>query len=112
MSLQTFDLATLLLLIAVPLLISQVPILYLRPALIAIITDLCGHPMRAEFWVRSAALLAALGSLLLALMFGTESIRGLITMSLLGSFAAVAFIAHAIWNTVPQDTTLKTINLS
>jgi hypothetical protein len=102
MTMQTYDVTSLLLLLAVPLLISQVPILYLRTTLLVIISDLCGNSMRAEFWVRSASLLAALGSLMLALVFGTETIRGLIIASLFGSFSAVAFITHAIWKTIPQ----------
>ena len=63
----------------------------------------CGNAMRAEFWVRSASLLAALGSLMLALVFGTESVRGLIIASLFGSFSAVAFVTRAIWKTIPQE---------
>ena len=101
---QTLNPADLLLLIAVPLFISQLPILYLRRALVSIINDLCGHPMRAEFWVRSAALLSALGSLILALTFGTGSIRALIIASLFGSFIAIAFVTRAIWRNTPANT--------
>jgi hypothetical protein len=99
---ETLNFTDLLLVILVPLVISLVPIFYLRPMLVRIVSDLCGHPLRAEFWVRSAALLAALGSLILALIFGMESVRGLIISSLVGSFAAVAFTARAIWRTLTK----------
>lgn len=102
MAFQTLNPADLLLLIAVPLFISQLPIFYLRRALVSIINDLCGNPMRAEFWVRSAALLSALGSLILALSFGTGSIRALIISSLFGSFIAIAFVTRAIWRNTPS----------
>lgn len=99
---MTTNFADLLLLFCVPLAISLLPIIYLRPMLIKIISDLCGHPMRAEFWVRSAALLSALGSLILALTFGTGSIRSLIIICLISSFAAIGFIARAIWRSTPK----------
>lgn len=102
MSPQTLNYTNLLLVITVPLFISQLPILYLRPMLLSIISDLCGHPMRAEFWVRGAALLSSLGSLILALIFGMDSIRALIVASLLGSFASVAFVVNAIWKSTPR----------
>lgn len=101
MEFQTTNLIDLLLLITVPLFISQLPILYLRRALVSIINDLCGHPMRAEFWVRSAALLSALGSLILALSFGTDSVRALVISSLFGSFMAIAFVTRTIWRSSP-----------
>lgn len=50
-----------------------------------------------------AALLSALGSLILALSFGTGSIRALIIASLFGSFISLAFVTRAIWRNTPTS---------
>jgi hypothetical protein len=43
---------------------------YLYPILLKVLQSLCGGDTGAEFWIRSAYVMAVCGSLLLMLMFG------------------------------------------
>lgn len=104
MLLNTSQYADLAIAIALPLLLSQTLILLLHGALLDILTDLCGGLAHARFWLRSAAILAALGSVTLALMFGASSLRGLLIASLLGSFISVAMLSRAVRKRLPQST--------
>ncbi|MDO4708963.1 MAG: hypothetical protein Q4B94_03955 [Pseudomonadota bacterium] len=79
---------------------------YLRPILVRVLTRLCHDQANgAEFWVRSAYLLALSGTLILMLLFGnfseTASLLDVLHRALLlvccGVFISVALIARNIW---------------
>ncbi|MED5618342.1 hypothetical protein [Ideonella sp. BN130291] len=81
---------------------------YLRPILIKVLRGFCDAEGGAEFWVRSAYLLAVCGTLLLWLSFGffdsgvdpLVALRRTLWLVLAGVFATVAFIATKVWSQV------------
>jgi hypothetical protein len=99
-----FYLLTLLLAIAGPVL----AITYLRPILVKVLRGLCDAEGGAEFWVRSAYVLAVCGTMLLMLVFGlqpdgatpVETLRRALLLVMGGVFVTVAFIAHSVWGQV------------
>jgi hypothetical protein len=81
---------------------------YLRPILLKVLQSLCNAEGGAEFWLRSAYLLAVCGTLLLMLSFGqfeegvsaVETMRRALWLVLLGVFATVALISQQVWRQV------------
>lgn len=81
---------------------------YLRPILLKVLHSLCNTESGAEFWLRSAYLLAVCGTLLLMLSFGrfdegtsaVESIRRALWLVLAGVFATVGLISRQVWRQV------------
>jgi hypothetical protein len=80
-------------------------ITYLRPILLKVLHSLCSAEGGAEFWLRSAYLLAVCGTLLLMLSFGqfdaqatvVDTLRRALWLVLLGVFATVGLISHQVW---------------
>lgn len=78
---------------------------YLRPILVKVLVGLCSADGGAEFWVRSAYLLAVCGTLLLMLCFGRfdagddllESLRRTLLVVFAGVFGTIAFISRNVW---------------
>lgn len=95
--------------IAIPLAFGILAASYLREVTRALLLDLCGTPERADFWVRTTAILLAGTPLALVLVFGhnanplPEVIHQAMTLSLIGTLLAVAFLARLIWKQVPAD---------
>ena len=82
--------------------------LYLRRTTRQVIVELCKSAAGAEFWLRSADILAYSGSLMLVLVFGNatttqdwvEAIRITLILTLGGLFLTVMFVARNVWRTV------------
>ncbi|MFM9879178.1 MAG: hypothetical protein ACKVOO_02045 [Burkholderiaceae bacterium] len=82
-----------------------IAISYLKPILKKVLGLLCDADGGAEFWVRSAYLLAVSGTLLLMLSFGqfdeqhnlVDVVRRSLWLVLAGVFATVAIISRNVW---------------
>ena len=87
-----------------------VAVRYLEPILVKVLRGLCDAEGGAEFWVRSAYLLAVSGTLVLLLSFGrfedsvdpVDALRRTLWLVLAGVFATVAFIASKVWKQVAR----------
>ncbi|MBB5203373.1 type III secretory pathway component EscS [Inhella inkyongensis] len=80
---------------------------YLRPILLRLLQSQCqGQTDSADFWVRSAYVLAVCGTLLLALSFGAyrqdtlEALERALWLVAAGTFGTVAFITRQVWGPV------------
>ena len=91
--------------------VVTIAMLYLRRTTRQVISELCHSDAGAEFWLRSADILAYSGSLMLVLVFGNstttqdwiEAIRITLILTLSGLFITVVFVARNVWGTVaPQ----------
>jgi EamA domain-containing membrane protein RarD len=87
-----------------------VAISYLRPILLKVLQSLCNAEGAAEFWLRSAYLLAVCGTLLLMLTFGqfnddtsaVDTLRRALWLVLAGVFTTVGLIAQQVWRQVRE----------
>jgi len=86
-----------------------IAMLYLRHTTRQVIIELCKSEFGADFWLRSADILAYSGALILVLIFGggeegwVEALRMTLILALSGVFVTVMFVATNIWRTVsPQ----------
>ncbi len=85
--------------------------LYLRRTTRAVIVELCHSETGAEFWLRSADVLAYSGSLMLVLIFGNttetqdwvEAIRMTLILTLAGLFLTVIFVSRNVWRSVTSN---------
>lgn len=85
-------------------------LLYLRAITRSVVTELCASEAGAEFWLRSADVLALAGSLMLVLAFGTsaaptdwvQTVRLTLGLALAGLFVSVLFVANSIWRNVER----------
>lgn len=85
-------------------------IAYLRPILVKVLVGLCDADGGAEFWVRSAYLLAICGTVLLMLGFGrfdadaelVDTLRRSLLLVFAGVFITCAFISRNVWTQVRQ----------
>jgi hypothetical protein len=85
-----------------------VAVRYLEPILVKVLRGFCDAEGGAEFWVRSAYLLAVSGTLVLLLSFGrfddavdpVDALRRTLWLVLAGVFVTVAFIASRVWRQV------------
>lgn len=83
---------------------------YLRDITRTVIREQCESGAGAEFWVRSADVLALSGSMMLVLAFGVDateinwlqSIRMAMLCSFGGLFISVLFVSTSIWRNVPR----------
>lgn len=93
--------------LVITLTVVTLAMLYLRQTTRRVISELCHSDSGAEFWLRSADILAYSGSLMLVLMFGqfdladwVEVIRITLILTLAGLFLTVMFVARNVWKTV------------
>jgi hypothetical protein len=85
---------------------------YLRHTTRQVISELCKSDAGAEFWLRSADILAYSGALILVLVFGNstrtedwvEVLRITLILTLSGLFVTVMFVARNVWRTVAPKT--------
>lgn len=92
--------------------VVAIAMLYLRRTTRQVIVELCKSEAGAEFWLRSADILAYSGALMLVLIFGNitnaqdwvEAIRITLILTLAGVFMTVVFVAHNVWKTVAPGT--------
>lgn len=88
--------------------VVSVAMFYLRRTTRQVINDLCHSDAAAEFWLRSADILAYSGSIMLVLIFGNatttqnlvEVIRVTLILTLSGLFITVMFVARNVWRTI------------
>ena len=87
--------------------VVAIAMLYLRRTTRRVINELCQSDAAAEFWLRSADILAYSGSVMLVLIFGNatsaqdlvEVIRVTLILTLSGLFITVMFVARNVWRT-------------
>lgn len=90
--------------------LPMVAVRYLEPILVKVLRGLCDAEGGAEFWVRSAYLLAVSGTVVLQLSFGRfdahvepiDVLRRTLWLVLAGVFITVAFIASRVWGQVAR----------
>lgn len=85
---------------------------YLRPILVPVLDALCVAPMPgaigAQFWVRSAYVLAVAGTLVLSLLFGDfqgeplAAVHRALLLAAGGCFISIALITRRVWAPVQQ----------
>lgn len=86
-------------------------LVYLRDITRRVVRELCSSDAGAEFWLRTADVLALAGSLILVLAFGItsqptdwlQSLRLTLGLALGGLFATVLFVANGIWRNVERQ---------
>jgi hypothetical protein len=90
--------------LALTLAVVLLPLRYLRGATRHVLLDLCDrNEAGAEFWLRTADVLAIAGSLALVLIFGRpsdeplEAVRITLILALAGVFVSVMFVSSNIW---------------
>lgn len=94
-----------------------VAISYLKPILSEVLGSLCDNRSGAEFWIRSAYLLAVSGTLLLMLAFGrfdeganlVETVRRSLALVFGGVFVSVALISRNVWRQVKEMLALREV---
>lgn len=87
-----------------------VAVSYLRPILLKVLSAFCDADGGAEFWVRSAYLLAVTGTVFMSLVFGqfdpgasmVDTLRRALLVVISGVFVTVAFIATRVWGQVQR----------
>jgi hypothetical protein len=92
--------------------VVSIAMLYLRRTTRQVIIELCKSDAGAEFWLRSADILAYSGALMLVLIFGNttstqdlvEALRITLILTLSGVFVTVMFVARNVWRTVAPQT--------
>jgi len=85
---------------------------YLKPILLVVLDSLCVEPLPgkvgAQFWIRSAYVLAIAGTLMLALTFGEfhgsllDALHRALWLAAAGCFAAIAIITRQVWAPVRE----------
>jgi hypothetical protein len=90
--------------LALTICVVLLPLTYLRKITRQVLLELCDrNGTGAEFWLRTADVLAIAGSLILVLMFGRptadaiEAVRMTLLLALAGVFVTVMFVASNIW---------------
>jgi hypothetical protein len=81
---------------------------YLKPILLKVLRTLCDAEGGAEFWLRSAYVLAVCGTLLLMLTFGdfresatvVDTLRRALWLVLASVFVTVGFMARQVWGQI------------
>lgn len=84
-------------------------LVYLRSITRRVLVMQCGHDTGAEFWLRSADVLAVAGSLILVLAFGgategsdwVQQMRLVLGLALFGIFVTVVLVASNVWRALP-----------
>lgn len=89
-----------------------IAIRYLQPILLVVLDALCNEPLPgkagAQFWLRSAYVLAVAGTLVLALTFGEfhgsliDTLHRALWLAAAGSFISVALITRRVWAPVQR----------
>jgi hypothetical protein len=90
--------------LALTICVVLLPLTYLRKITRHVLLELCDrNGTGAEFWLRTADVLAIAGSLILVLLFGRpnagaiEAVRMTLILALAGVFITVMFVASNIW---------------
>lgn len=83
-------------------------LMYLRANTRRVLRELCASDVGAEFWLRTADVLALAGSLILVIAFGgaaspsdiVTQIRLTLGLALAGVFIAVVLVSSSVWRNV------------
>lgn len=98
----------LLIALVLPPLVVVAVVAYLRPVLGAVLTELCGSPDGAEFWLRCLLLLATSASWVATLAFGATDgdfehmLRRQLLLVAGGVFVSVAWVARGVWRRIDR----------
>ena len=101
--------------LSITVLVVSIAMLYLRSTTRRVINELCQFDAAAEFWLRSADILAYSGSIMLVLICGNASniddlievVRLTLILTLSGLFITVMFVARNVWRSVSPNKALK-----
>ncbi len=90
--------------------ISIAMILLLKPLLRNVLTDTCGTPQRAEFWVMFTQLMLIISPLLVVVFFAptatlthlniAHELQRALFRTLLGDFIGLSLIGRVIWKSI------------
>jgi hypothetical protein len=101
---ETNDINLFYVMLALTICVVLLPLTYLRKITRHVLLELCDrNGTGAEFWLRTADVLAIAGSLMLVLLFGRpnagaiEAVRMTLILALAGVFITVMFVASNIW---------------
>jgi hypothetical protein len=91
-------------------------LLYLRSITRRVMRELCSSDAGAEFWLRTADVLALAGSLILVLAFGGAAggsdpvvqLRLTLGLALAGVFVAVVLVSSNVWRSAAAQPTAST----
>jgi hypothetical protein len=94
--------------LALTLTVVGAALLYLRPITRRVLREQCSTDAGAEFWLRTADVLALAGSLILVLAFGGAAgaadvvvqMRLTLGLALAGVFVAVVLVSSNVWRNV------------
>jgi hypothetical protein len=99
--------------LSIAVLLPIAAISYLRPILLTVLSSMCPAALPgaagAQFWVRSAYVLAVAGTLVLALVFGEfhgdplDAMHRALLLSAAGCFLSIATIASRVWAPVRRN---------
>lgn len=114
------EITHLLLAVFLPLLVVAATMSYLRTTLHSVLVALCNREEYADFWIRSATVLALSASWVLTLLFsswdGHTSLTLVLRQQLLliagGIFISAGWIARSVWRSISshkQEQTLEEI---
>ena len=101
--------------LALTLAIVGAALFYLRGITRRVLTEMCHGEAGAEFWLRTADVLALTGSLLLVLAFGgtlpdasfVTQLRLVLGLAAAGIFITVVLVASNVWRSVPEPTAVS-----
>lgn len=84
-----------------------------RAALNAILTETCGTPQRAEFWLTFTQLMLVISPLLIVIFYASTDplapsipalmLKEVLFQTLLGIFIALVLVARVIWKAIPNS---------
>jgi len=92
-------------------------LIYLRGITRSVLKELCASDAGAEFWLRTADVLALAGSLILVIAFGgaasasdpVTQIRLAVGLALAGVFIAVVLVSSSVWRNVAGGSAEATV---
>jgi hypothetical protein len=102
--------------LALTLAVVGAALIYLRSITRRVLRELCTSDAGAEFWLRTADVLALAGSLILVIAFGgaasssdvVTQIRLTLGLALAGVFVAVVLVSSGVWRNVSADAATPT----
>ena len=106
--------------LALTLAVVGAALIYLRSITRRVLREQCSSDAGAEFWLRTADVLALAGSLILVLAFGGAAgpadavvqIRLTLGLALAGVFIAVVLVSSNVWRRLPSRTELPSSAVS
>ena len=99
--------------LAITLVVVGAALIYMRGITRRVLKELCASDAGAEFWLRTADVLALAGSLILVIAFGgatsasdpVTQIRLALGLALAGVFVSVVLVSSNVWRNVSSPST-------